>query len=1072
MDPLSAVSLAGTVVAFVDFSLKLVYRATEMYSSDSGSYSEETSLETVYTTLSEFSVSLSTVVGDATATGGGIRALAQSGENDCAAMLRILGKLKEARKFEPEDSPIERRAKGFCAALKAIFKDPQLKSIEARLQRTQTALTLGLCAISSRYMPSTYHEQHLRSYQDLKNASNDYQTRHGNQLAEIRSILGRIQQRQTATKTPLTAGNFHHADVLSLEKDMSRLSVATRDVAYQQEILKGLSFGSLHYRRHSILDAHEQTFHWALREEGRQVESQERLENWFASGTSAGTFWVSGKPGSGKSTFMKYVVNSDQAIQKLKSWAQGHDVVVASHFLWCRGSPMQRSHQGLLRTLLLDIFRQRPHLISQVFDRDADSSSGTDATDQIDWDIPQLRSTLESLTSGSAPGTKFCIFIDGLDECDGDHVELGQYLLKLSESPLVKLCVSSRPWNVFEDAFGRDLSTKLYMHELNGGDILRYTRSRLFKHPRWELLLVRQADACSLVDEITKRSEGVFLWVFLVTGMLREGLTNDDSFADLGERLSSFPSDLLDFFRNIIESVEPIYQERMAGCLQLAQAAIKPLETLIYYFHDVQYDNHVHAPHQYSPLGLLERSYTDTLKQHTVRRINAYCRGLLEFRDGKVEFLHRTVGDFLDTAEMIQVLAEKSRAEFDPLVSILDCIASLLETQRREYRLFTKNLKMAMTYASLVEKRNDESSVIAHLCLDRISGYLPLQTSSTFAKPDFIKLAIETYLLSYLDISLQRDPAYCDCLHPDVINISLDLPASSMKERLLDMVFKRWQSRDAVGALPLSWVDKSCTNFLSRQLLENPRVYRRFLEHGADPNAVMSADSAAQFQHATAWTEFLEAAFVFDFERPDQQTYLEILDLLIDHGAQVSGTSMQNRVYSLFATEWQDGPLDSMRSRNDRGAVCEADNEAVGGPNSSRRKFIADVLMRLIRKADRDMSRFWPAIDGFLGTELLQTMKAGYFTAVDGREQLMSAVKASRPRSTSPGAVLARKRQRQLHTSNDTSAGQQGHPPTASPGPNYCVISDSEDDQGRKPTVACTGSGTVDDPVSIGDDSD
>lgn len=393
---------------------------------------------------------------------------------------------------------------------------------------------------------------------------------------------------------------------------------------------------------------------------------------------------------------------------------------------------------------------------------------------------------------------KFCIFVDGLDEFDGDHLGLSQYLSKLAESPLIKLCVSSRPWNVFEDAFDNDLSTKLYMHELNEGDISRYTRTRLFEHPRWKLLLFQHADACNLVYEITERSRGVFLWVFLVTRMLREGLTNDDTFTDLRKRLSTFPSDLYNFFRSMIESVDSIYHERAVGCLQLAQYAIEPLETLIYYFHDGQYDDQVHVPHQYSHSGVLNQDYKKSLQ-------NAYCRGLLEYRNGRVEFIHRTVADFLDTGEMIQLLAEKSRANFDLLLTILDCVTSLLVTQRHEHDLFSNNMQMAMTYAALVEKRDEVSPAVAYGLLDKIYGYLPLPKSVIpYTRPMFIKLAFQTHLLGYLQFCLHRDPAYCDCFDNSMIEVALGLPPCSMKERLLEMVLKHEQSRDTSNALPLS----------------------------------------------------------------------------------------------------------------------------------------------------------------------------------------------------------------------------------------------------------------------------
>jgi len=69
---------------------------------------------------------------------------------------------------------------------------------------------------------------------------------------------------------------------------------------------------------------------------------------------------------------------------------------------------------------------------------------------------------------------KYCMFIDGVDEFNGDHFEMCHILKELSMCPNFKICLSSRPLNVFEDAFGLDLSQKLYIEKLTRQDILNY----------------------------------------------------------------------------------------------------------------------------------------------------------------------------------------------------------------------------------------------------------------------------------------------------------------------------------------------------------------------------------------------------------------------------------------------------------------------------------------------------------------------------------------------------------------------------------------------------------------------
>jgi ABC-type lipoprotein export system ATPase subunit len=45
-------------------------------------------------------------------------------------------------------------------------------------------------------------------------------------------------------------------------------------------------------------------------------------------------YWVSGKPGSGKSTFMKYLSTEDHTRDLLSSWSGMSELITASYFFW------------------------------------------------------------------------------------------------------------------------------------------------------------------------------------------------------------------------------------------------------------------------------------------------------------------------------------------------------------------------------------------------------------------------------------------------------------------------------------------------------------------------------------------------------------------------------------------------------------------------------------------------------------------------------------------------------------------------------------------------------------------
>lgn len=100
--------------------------------------------------------------------------------------------------------------------------------------------------------------------------------------------------------------------------------------------------------------------------------------------------------------------------------------------------------------------------------------------------MSELRLALQRRVDRQSLDVKFCFFIDGLDEYEGDHVDFCRTLMDLAGSLHIKLCVSSRPWNVFEDSLGRDDNLKVYVQDLTRNDIRAFVRRRLQEHPRWQ----------------------------------------------------------------------------------------------------------------------------------------------------------------------------------------------------------------------------------------------------------------------------------------------------------------------------------------------------------------------------------------------------------------------------------------------------------------------------------------------------------------------------------------------------------------------------------------------------------
>jgi hypothetical protein len=77
---------------------------------------------------------------------------------------------------------------------------------------------------------------------------------------------------------------------------------------------------------------------------------------------------INGKAGSGKSTLMRFIVQSRETRLHLRHWAMDFDLLVSSFYFWSGGSELQRSRKGLLQSFLFDILKERPELTRSVFD--------------------------------------------------------------------------------------------------------------------------------------------------------------------------------------------------------------------------------------------------------------------------------------------------------------------------------------------------------------------------------------------------------------------------------------------------------------------------------------------------------------------------------------------------------------------------------------------------------------------------------------------------------------------------------------------------------------------------------
>lgn len=126
--------------------------------------------------------------------------------------------------------------------------------------------------------------------------------------------------------------------------------------------------------------------------------------------------------------------------------------------------------------------------------------------------MDELSDTIKRLAQNGDGTTqaRLCLFVDGLDEFEGDHALVCKLLSSLASLPHIKVCLSSRPLNIFRDEFGSDEQRQLAVHHLTRRDMEQFVNDHLVSHRNWAggcgHCIITTDEKASLVKEIRERA--------------------------------------------------------------------------------------------------------------------------------------------------------------------------------------------------------------------------------------------------------------------------------------------------------------------------------------------------------------------------------------------------------------------------------------------------------------------------------------------------------------------------------------------------------------------------------------
>lgn len=383
-------------------------------------------------------------------------------------------------------------------------------------------------------------------------------------------------------------------------------------------LLDSLKFDQIDARQMTIKKAHTKTCKWLL----YKPEYLDWLDNTKLS-EHHGFLWMKGKPGTGKSTIMKFALINARKTMK--------DKIIISFFFNARGGGLETSTVGMYRALLSEILERVPEL-QCVFDilelRTCNSS------EHHQWGIELLKDLFEQAILRLEHSSLVC-FIDALDECAEnqvrDMISFFEHVGELTVGAGIhfRVIFSSRHYPYI--SIKRGLELVLEGQEGHIQDITNYVNS--------ELKIGNSNLAMQIRGELEEKASGVFMWVVLVVGILNKAYDGGRVRA-LRQLLRSIPGDLHELFRDILTR-DSHNRHELLLCIQWLLFAKQPLKPEELYFAILS---------GIEPGALTERD-TDVDTIDVIRRfILSSSKGLAEITQSKapaVQFIHESVRDFL-----------------------------------------------------------------------------------------------------------------------------------------------------------------------------------------------------------------------------------------------------------------------------------------------------------------------------------------------------------------------------------------------------------------------------------------
>ena len=327
-------------------------------------------------------------------------------------------------------------------------------------------------------------------------------------------------------------------------------------------------------RTSQIQAAHAETFRWLF------DSTAANFHDWLCdkAPNDGPIFWIQGKPGSGKSTLMKFAMQ-DNALLEILNTCTTRTWIFAGFFFHDRGSELQKSLTGMLQEIIGSLLQQHPALV-QVVIHTYNELVKTQKVRRPAWNFEALKRAMLSIVEQRHIHIQVFLFLDALDEHHGENELLALLLKDIVKSiddhwVRLKLCLASRSWPVFAHHFGN--CPGFAIHDHTALDIRNYIEVQLDISERLRRFSTAQAALQRIVQLLAEKARGVFIWVRLVVDLVSRGLRDGTPYTAIEDQITKMPEELKDLYTDTLRRVTPDYSTEAYIMLQMVLCSVIPL---------------------------------------------------------------------------------------------------------------------------------------------------------------------------------------------------------------------------------------------------------------------------------------------------------------------------------------------------------------------------------------------------------------------------------------------------------------------------------------------------------------